>query len=87
MKETKSFHKNLPIREKVHSLTTTTQITQQTYSTSEDEFLFGFNEHDNNNKYPKATVCLNETQPEIVLDTGATVHIMDDNTQITTKAQ
>jgi hypothetical protein len=35
---------------------------------------------DNNTKQPKATVCLKETQLEMVVDTGATVNIMDENT-------
>jgi hypothetical protein len=72
---------------KVHSLKTTTETIQHTYSSSEDEYLFGFNEHDNNTKQSKTTVCLNERQLEMVVDTGATVNIMDKNTLSKLKSQ
>ena len=66
---------------------TTTETIQHTYSSSEDEYLFGLNEHANNTKQSKTTVCLNETQLEMVVDTGATVNIMDENTLSKLKSQ
>jgi hypothetical protein len=85
-KKSNHFAKVCRSGKKVHSLTTTTETTQHTYSSSEDEYLFGLNEH-NNTKQPKATVCLKETQLEMVVDTGATVNIMDENTLSKLKSQ
>ena len=54
-KKSNHFAKVCRSGKKVHSLTTTTETTQHTYSSSKDEYLFGLNEH-NNTKQPKATI-------------------------------